>query len=269
MTFEELNNNVTEALGENLLTVDKLIAGVRSGFGDMIHRGYREFKYIVLGPKKEKPSDFDEIMSFVKRKEEKEEPYFNVEPFALLSFDFPKDCLEILYIKVYFAQESITPIKVALANPILQNRNVNGHFRTNFDSLDYENPPESIYYKKGDLVFVEWDLRKINGSPVNIEIGYYRNLPFISEATIRKDLGLSIKDELDISDVVIPMPEEYCNVLVNYMVWYTALSSGYEQEFLHSLKNEYKYSMEDLLARKNKEDQYDETTTVIKIDGIM
>lgn len=268
MKFGELSDSVREALGEELLTAEKIIAGVRSGFGDMIHRGYREFKHIILNQKQGEVSDYEKIMSFSKPIR-KDGPTFEIEPYSLLTFKFPEDCLEILYIKVYFVNISELPIKVALANPTIQNRNNNGYFRTNFNDLDYENPPKSIYYKKGDVVYLEWDGSKITGQPSDIEVGYYRNLPAVSEAYLRKQLGLSIKDELDITDVEIPMPEEYCNVLVNYMIWYTALGSGYEETMLQTLKNEYKYSMEDLLARKNKEDQYDESTTVIKIDGVM
>jgi len=268
MTYGELKNSVTEALGEDVLSMEQLIAGTRAGFGDMIHRGYREFKNI-FAIVSDAPATLYEQLMRLSDLESSLVPRFNLYPQAMLTLDFPSDCLEILYVKIYFTEASIVPIKLALGNPLIMSANADGYYRTPIRSLDYDTTPDSIYYKKGTSVYVEWDQGKINGDPWAVEIGYYKTLPFVSEASLRRELNISAKDTLDITDVVLPMPDEYCNVLVSFLIWYVAQSNGYEQEQLTVMKNEYKYSMEDLLARKNKEDQYDESTTVIKIDGVM
>lgn len=265
MTFGELKKFVTEALGEDVLTIDKVISGVRSGFGDMIHRGYREFKYILAKKLNADESEFEKLTKI--RKYSNAVENFKTFPYEMANSVYPDDCLEILYVKLFFEDRSVVATKLALNNSAIQSENRNGYFRTNFKELDYENTPACVYYKKGDELFFEWDNNFLHGELLQIEIGYYKNLPYINENLLRKMAGVSLKESLDIEDLDIPMPNDYCNILVNYMIFYTALAEGWDQEQVTVLKNEYKYSMEDMLARKNKEDQYDETTTIIKIDG--
>lgn len=265
MTFGELQSSVVEALGENITTVDQLIAGVRAGFGDLISRGYRSFKYILVSPKATTKSFFEEVMAIQKEVAEVK-PTFDDLGLGMLTVDFPDDCLTILYLKVFFNAKSYPAIKLALNNSAIQSKQIGATYRTDFSALENEIPPICIFYKKSKKLFIEYNVERVGKNVNGIEIGYYANLPYISEASIRKDLDISFDEELDLSDVEIPIPEDYTNVLVNFMIWYVALSNGREQEQLTVFKNEYKYSVEDLLARKNREDQYDETTSFIKIE---
>lgn len=269
MTFGELKNYVVEAIGEDVISVDRLIAGVRAGFGDMIHRGYRSFKYVVAYLDDiEKMTEYQKLTR-IRYPEQEDFHSFFLEGNQMATIKFPKDALEILYIKVFFNQNSFVATKLALSNPVIQSKNISGQFRTPIEHLDYENTPFAIYYKKGDELYIEWDRNKIFEELYAIEIGYYKNLPFISELELRKMQGITLQDTLDIEDMDIPIEDDYANVLVNYMIWYIALSEAWDPEQVHTLKNEYKYSMEDLLARRNKEDQYDESTTVIRTDGVI
>lgn len=256
MTFAELKEYVTEAIGEEVITVDKLIAGVRAGFGDMIHRGYRQFEHLFT-IQKDKATSTDYPFE-----------YYNP---GLCTMAFPSDALELLYVKIFFGDKSYQAAKVSLNNPAIQCLVKHDLFRTDFAQLDYENPPKVIYYKKGDMIFIEWDYEHMTvvNEVTTIEVGYYKNLPVISKKKLREYAKIADDKALDISNLEIPIADDYANVLVNFMIWYVALSQDWEQERLTVLKNEYKYSMEDLLARKNKEDMYDETTNIQKIDGVM
>lgn len=267
MTYGELKNYVVEALGEDVVSVDQLIAGVRAAFGDLIARGYREFKYILVSPKGQAKTFFEDIMAIQKEVEEVK-PTFDNLGYGMITTDLPEDCLTILYIKIFIGNRSEVAVKLALNNSAIQSKQVETTYRSDFSRLEYEVPPLCIYYKKGKKLFLEYDITKFNDVAVNsVEIGYYRSLPFVSERLIRRDLGINSTAVLDIEEVEVPLPEDYANVLVNFMVWYVAMSNGRDQEQLTVLKNEYKYSVEDLLARKNREDQYDETTSFIKIEG--
>lgn len=269
MKFGELKNYVVEAMGEDVISFERLVSGVRAGFGDMIHRGYREFKYInVLEDDVENMSEYEKLTR-LRYPKEKDSSTFILEPENMATMKFPKDTLEILYVKLFFINTSFVATKLALSNPYIQSYKFGEHFRTPISHLDYDVTPVCVYYKKGDELFFEWDRYKIAEPLTKIEIGYYKNLPAISELELRKMAGVSLKDTLDIEELEIPIPEDYANVLVNYMIWYVALSESWDPEQVHSLKNEYKYSMEDLLARKNKEDQYDESTSIIRTDGGM
>jgi len=266
MTYGELKNYVVEALGEDVISFDQVISGVRAGFADLIARGYREFKYIIVSKEGQTKTFFDELMAIEKEVAEVH-PVFNNLGSGMLVTDFPDDCLTILYIKVFFVGSSETAVKLALNHKAIQSKQINNTYRTDFNKLEYEVPPICIYYKKGNKLFIEFDPERITSEINNIEIGYYRTLPFVSEALIRKEQGLTINNDLDLTDIIIPIPEDYTNVLVNFMIWYVAMSNGREQEQLTALKNEYKYSVEDLLARKNREDQYDDTINFIKIEN--
>lgn len=265
MTYGELKNYIVEALGEDVISVDQIIAGVRAGFGDLIARGYREFKHVYLSPEEATKSLYDELMTI--RKEKNTGDTFKKHGNGLVTFKFPNDCLTILYVKAFFKEGSILATKLALNNPAIDSLQTNGVYRTDFEALDYAVPPTVIYFKKEKEIYLEWNTSRVHGDIYRIEIGYYQTLPFISESSIRKQLGISFKDILDLEDVEIPLADDYCNVLVNFMVWYVASSNGREQEQLTVLKNEYKYSVEDLLARKSREDQYDETTAFVRIEG--
>lgn len=266
MTYGELKNYIVEALGEDVVGVDQIIAGVRAGFGDLIARGYREFKHTYLLPE-EAPKDlYDELMT-IRKDSQKMIETFTKHGNGLITFKFPTDCLTILYVKAFFKDGSILATKLALNNPAIDSKQINGVYRTDFTSLDYNVPPTVIYFKKEKDLYLEWDIARVYGDIYRVEIGYYKSLPFISESNIRRELGLSFRDDLDIEDLEIPLSDDYGNVLVNFMVWYVASSNGREQEQLTVLKNEYKYSVEDLLARKSREDQYDETTAFVRIEG--
>lgn len=265
MTFGELKEYVVEALGEEVLGVDQIIAGVRSGFGDLIARGYREFKHTFMFEESAPKTMYDEIMTI--RKEEPKLVTFKKNGNNLVTFKFPADCLAILYIKIFFTSTSGIATKLALNNPAIDAKKISGVYRTDFNAFDFNESPSIIYYKKEKDIFVEWNRNMINGDVEKIEIGYYKSLPFISESVLRKQLNISFNEPLDIHDIEIPLAEDYCNVLINFMVWYTAQSNGREQEQLTVLKNEYKYSVEDLLARKNREDQYDDTVAFVKLEG--
>lgn len=266
MTYGELKLYVTEAIGEDILTFDKVIAGIRAGFGDMIHRGYRNFNHLtILDERTDAETELEKITRIKNKKTKQEQRFKQLNPSTIIT-KFPDDALELLYVKVFFSNRSFLAIKLALTNPSIQAKKMGDHYVTDFNELDYSETPIVVYYKKGNELVIEWDILKRQDFPTKIELGYYQDLPAISESYLRKQLNISYKDPLDIEDLELPLPNDYANILVNYMIWYTALSAGWEQEVVTVLKNEYKYSMEDLLARRNKEDQYDETISIIKID---
>jgi hypothetical protein len=224
MTLNELKDRVVDGLGEDIIDVDTLLAGLASAYADMTSRGYRLFKQ----------KDYSVVIQKTK---------------GLVILDAPPDIRKSLFMKVIFERGALNASRMSISNPKVRTKLQEGYLLTNLFDLGMA----CIYYIKDNQFYIEFTDRL--GEPLKAEFGYYAKLktPSLQEYGEGDDIG----------GIELGIREEFSDAVVLFLTWYIAARSQEEPMKLSMLLNQYKYYMEDLLFELQHEDGYDSPSTII------
>lgn len=217
MTLEQLKDRVVETLGEDVIDIDTLVAGISNGYADMTSRGYRLFK------------------------EELYDAPIQTIP-GLIEVKAPSDIRKSLYLKVFFDNRSINIPRLSLANPYIRSIYTDGFYTTPLGAIGMP----AIYYVKNDKFYIEYTPSL--GNVRSIEFGYYAKLkaPDLSKFNAGDDVG----------SVELEIREEFSDAIVLFLVWYIAARNQEDGQKLSMYLNQYKYYMEDVLFELQYEDSF-------------
>lgn len=229
MKLSDLYNRVVETIGMDVMTVASLQAAVKNCIADLTSRGYRDFKEIHLS--ETEPKYLDESMLVLK---------------------VPKDIRKVLYCRTFFHDNQANVAKrYSLSNPRVQAVYHNERFRTVLQNSD------SIFYIKGEYIYIEWDPRL--GPLSEIAFGYYARL-------IAPTLEVEDNTLEALKNAEIDIREEFEDALVFYAAYFYYSRYGKDVEKLSFYLNNYKYYVEDITHELAYEDEYFEEDAVIHED---